>query len=239
MPEVLLTLAESRPETTEVRRFRFTPNPAVAHRAGQYLMLRMEAPGDARGPSRTFTIASSPTEPGGFLIATRITASVFKQRLASLPVGTQLKARAPIGTFTLPDVDGQTLVFLAGGIGATPFRAMARYAADGGLRHEILLLHACRVPEEIVFRKDFEAIAARNLRFRVIVTITDPKESATVWSGPTGPIDADFLQRHVGLLDDAIVYAAGPPAIVDAMISAAASRGVPKERLRAERFTGY
>ncbi len=239
MPEVLLTLAESRPETTEVRRFRFTPNPAVAHRAGQYLMLRMEAPGDARGPSRTFTIASSPTEPGGFLIATRITASVFKQRLASLPLGTQLKARAPIGTFTLPDVDGQRLVFLAGGIGVTPFRAMAQYAADSGLRHEILLLHSCRTPEEIVFRKDLGAIGARNPRFRVVVTITRPEDSSSPWSGPTGDIDMDFLQRHAAPLDDATVYAAGPPAIVDAMIAAAASRGVPKARLRAERFTGY
>ena len=239
MPEVLLTLAETRRETPDVRSFVFTPNAPVGHRAGQYLMLRMDAPGDSRGPSRTFTISSSPTEGDRIMITTRVSPSPFKQRLGSLPPGTELKARVPMGTFTLPENPAPWVVFLADGIGITPFRAIIRYATDVELPTDILLLYSCRTPEDIVFRNELEDLAHRNPRLRIVTTVTRPEESTTAWPGPTRHVDADFLREHAGPLDDALVYAAGPPAMVEDMLGAAASLGVPKERLRAERFTGY
>ena len=90
-----------------------------------------------------------------------------------------------------------------------------------------------------MFRREFEELANRNPRLRIAMTVTRPDEPSTPWMGPTGHLDADFLRGHAGGLDDAMVYAAGPPAMVDAMLAAAASLGVPKDRLRAERFTGY
>ena len=173
------------------------------------------------------------------MITTRLTSSTFKQRLASLPPGTELKARAPIGIFTLPDPPISRVVFLADGIGATPFRAMSRYATDVGLPTQIDFLYSSLTPEDIVFRGELEDLARRNPRLRIVTTITRPEDSMTAWGGPTGYLDADFLRDHAGRLDDAVVFAAGPPAMVDAILAAAASLGVPKDRLRAERFTGY
>ena len=239
MPEVLLTLAETRRETPDVRSFVFTPSAPVGHRAGQYLMLRMDAPGDPRGPSRTFTISSSPTEGDRIMITTRVSPSPFKQRLAGLPPGTELRARAPMGTFALHEDASKRAIFLAGGIGITSFRAMIRYAMDADLPHEILLLYSCRTVEEIALRRELEMLAARNPRFRMVITVTRPAESVERWDGPTSRIDAQFLKEHAGPLDDAIVYAAGPPATVEYLLRAALSLGVPNEKTRAERFTGY
>jgi len=239
MPEVVLTLVGSRPETPSVRSFFFESSPPASWSAGQYLMLRMEAPGDPRGPSRMFTISASPSEPRIMITTHVANRSPFKERLASLEFGTPLKGRVPMGTFILHEPGPRRAVFLAPGIGITPFRAIARQATDADLPHEILLLYSCRTPEEIVFRRDLEIMEEDNPRFRTVVTITRAEESKERWDGPTGHIDAAFVRKHAGSLDDAVVYVAGPPSTVEGLLRVVEELQVPKDRVRAERFTGY
>ena len=239
MTEVVLSLVSSRPETPSVRSFMFTSEPPAKWDAGQYLMLRMEAPGDPRGPSRMFTISASPTEPRVMITTHVVNRSPFKEKLAGLPFGTPLKARVPMGTFGLHDDATKRAVFLAGGIGITPFRSMIRRATDAGLPQDILLLYSARTPEEIVFRRDLEILEDDNPLFKMVTTITRMEDSTEHWDGLTGHIDAAFVRKHAGPLDDAIVYAAGPPASVQGLVDLVAGLGVPKERIRAERFTGY
>ena len=95
MPELVLTLVGTRPESRDVRSFLFTPSAPVGHRAGQYLMLRMEAPGDPRGPSRTFTISSSPTEGERVMITTRLTSSTLDRKSTRLNSSHIQKSRMP------------------------------------------------------------------------------------------------------------------------------------------------
>lgn len=238
MAAVKLVLRRSWEEARDTRSFAFETQGLPPAQPGQYLMLRMEAPDDPRRGSRTFTIASSPTEPD-VVITTRLReGSAFKRRLASLPVGGSLEARGPMGRFTLPDED-RPLLFLAGGIGVTPFRAMIRYAMDTGRRAGITLLASDRTPDLIPYRQEMDAWARAHAWLRVERTITRPQEALQPWSGRTGRLDEDWIRSAVDGLDARIAFAAGPPAFVEDAAGRLRSLGFSDDRIRTERFAGY
>src|SRR5436305_11250499 len=90
-------------------------------RAGQSLDLTLVDPPetDGEGDTRTFSIASPPFEPE-LMIATRMRDTAFKRVLAR-GAETALRIDGPAGSFTLHENAQRPAVFLAGGIGITPF----------------------------------------------------------------------------------------------------------------------
>jgi len=104
---------------------------------------------DPRGPQHPFSIAGT----GGhdtIQIATRIRESVWKKNLLEMPLGAKVEIEGPWGEFVLPKEPGD-VVMLAGGIGVTPFRAMAEDASARSLLHDLALIHSNRTPEETPF----------------------------------------------------------------------------------------
>ena len=121
--------------------FTFTPEKTKDFTAGQYLewTLPEGKKGDSKGNRRYFTIASSPTEPDVRLGVRMADApSTFKQTLMKLEVGDTISAGQLAGDFTLPSNPKTKLVFIAGGIGVTPFRSMVQYILDTGKRDVIM-----------------------------------------------------------------------------------------------------
>jgi nitrite reductase/ring-hydroxylating ferredoxin subunit len=113
---------------TDVMSFRFSRsddqnNSTLNYRAGQYSVLDLGTKEDPEGPTRSFTIASSPTEKDAIMITTRIRNTQFKQKLSKLEEGTVVKVTAPAGKFTLPQDYSRSLVFLSGRIAVTPLEA--------------------------------------------------------------------------------------------------------------------
>lgn len=118
-----LTLLEVRDEGENIKTFIFKSNRRLNYAAGQYGIWFM--PRFIKGkPGRLFTVASSPEE-GIVQLSTRIGPSDFKQKLNRLNVGDTIFMEGPIGQFTLPEPLPQEIVFVAGGIGVTPIRAIA------------------------------------------------------------------------------------------------------------------
>lgn len=238
MPPVLLRLVESRPEATDTMAFRFQADGLPRAVAGQYLLVKLDAPGDARNGSRSFTMANAPSEPH-VLIVTRIrSASPFKLRLASMKPGDTMEARGPMGKFTLHQGAAPTL-FLAGGIGITPFRSMIKDAIDSGRTAPVTLLVSDRTPEMIPFRKEMDEWAAAHPWLALHRTVTRPGESGQPWAGRVGRIDPSWIQECSADLGHAIAYVAGPPRFVDDMSTHLAALGFPPGRVRSERFLGY
>lgn len=97
--------------------------------AGQYI--RVTVPkllyDDQKGPSRVFTIASSPNEKNKLAIAFRDSESGFKKTLLELSQGSLVEIEGPFGYFTLPKNTSRPLIFIASGIGITPFLSMIRF----------------------------------------------------------------------------------------------------------------
>lgn len=207
---------------------------------GQFcrLTLNIPDPGE-RGSSRFFSIASSPTEKDYLMIATNSDHTPFKKSLFSLPPKTAVQITAPYGSFILRPEESNPHIFLAGGIGITPFRSMIRYASDLSLSLPITLFSSFSLVEDIIFKKEFEQIEKKHSWFKFVQTITQPQNSKLAWEGTIGRIDQQFIRKYVTNLPSSLFYIAGPPAMVDAMTDIVKSLGVDESHIRKEKFTGY
>lgn len=193
---------------------------------------------DAKGNTRTFSIVSAPSE-NIVTVATRMRDSAFKRTLKGAATGTRARLGTPGGEFTLDPDDSRPAVFLAGGIGITPFVSMSRHAANERLARPIRLFYSNRRPEDAPFLDELMALGERNPNFRCVATMTEPEKSARAWHGERGFVDRAMLGRHLDDLGSAVHYIAGPPAMVAAMQQLLAAAGVGAEAVRTDEFYGY
>jgi len=210
-------------------------------KAGQYLDITLVNPpeSDSQGITRTFSIASAPYE-SELLVATRMRNSAFKRVLGALPPGTEFKIEGgPMGSFTLHKNHAKPAVFLAGGIGITPFLSILRQAAEEKLPHFLHLFYSNRRPEDAAFLRDLQELARLNANFTFIPSMSEMEKSKLDWHGERGFIDRAMLMRHSTDLHGAIYYAAGPPAMVAAMRQMLTDAGTDEDAIRTEEFAGY
>ncbi len=209
-------------------------------RPGQYVDLTLLNPPetDAEGTARSFTVASAPYEEE-IMVATRVRDSAFKRVLGRLEPGAEVEIEGPMGSFTLHHNSSRPAVFLAGGIGITPFLSITRQAAYDRLPHRIYLFYSNHRPEDAAFLDSLAALEKANPRFRLIATMTDMDRSSTAWSGETGFIDAAMVRRYLEKLEEHIFYVAGPPEMVSDMRRMLIDAGADEDDLRTEEFSGY
>jgi ferredoxin-NADP reductase len=210
----------------------------VDFQPGQYFFVELIDPPyeDDKGARRHISVVTSPTERGVLGLATRLRDSAFKKSLAELEVGAEVEVEPPKGKFVLPEDTSRSYVFVAGGIGITVFRSMLRYIEDRGLPYDVTLLYSNRNRKETAFLDELEAYAARNSRFRLVLSMTDDPG----WPGETRRFDAAVFRDLVGnLLGEATFMVAGPPGFTDAMKEALPEAGVSDDRLIADSYSGY
>ena len=130
-------------------------------------------------------------------------------------------------------------VFLAGGIGITPFLSMVRQMAHDKTAHQLYLFFSNRRPEDAPFLELLAETAKQNPNFHLIATMTEMDKSHRAWSGETGVIDREMLTRHLPSLDGPIFYVAGPADMVTAMRKMLAEAQVDEDDVRSEEFAGY
>ena len=193
---------------------------------------------DSSGSVRSLSIASSP-EDQDLVVATRIRDSAFKRVLSSSPLNTEVELEGPMGSFTLHNNAAKPAVFLAGGIGITPFSSMIRHATQAKLPHHLFLFYSNRRPEDAAFLRILQELEKENSNFRFIPTMTAMDKSQQAWTGETGVIDREMLGRYLPILQGPIYYTAGPPAMVAAMRQMLNAAGVDEDDVRAEEFAGY
>jgi len=220
--------------------FHFTRPPGFEFRPGQSIDMTLVDPPetDGEGNTRAFSIASPPFE-NQLTVATRMRDSAFKQVLRNASPGLEVKIESPGGSFTLHKNPTKPAVFLAGGIGITPFVSMARQAAKEKALQRLYLFYSNRRPEDAAFLDLLAALPAENPNFNFIATMTAMEKSRRKWTGETGNIDRDMLLRHVPEPIGPIYYLAGPPEMVVAMRKTLMSAGVDEDDMRTEEFSGY
>lgn len=220
--------------------FHFERPSGFEFRAGQFVDLTLLHPGemDSQGAARTFTIASAPYE-DELVLATRMRNTAFKRVLGALPPGAEVRLEGPMGSFTLHRNPAKAAVFLAGGIGITPFRSILRQAAVEKLSHQLYLFYSNRRPEDTAFLKELKTLASANSHFIFVPTMTEMKNSQMPWQGNCGFINREMLVEHFCELHGPIYYAAGPPEMVAAMRQMLIRLGVDDDDIRTEEFGGY
>lgn len=207
---------------------------------GQYV--RMYLPGtdiDGRGDKRPFTLASSPFEKEHVMIITRVIQSTFKKRLSELSVGEKIKFYGPMGGFVLHEEEKSEQVFLAGGIGITPFLSMISYVDGKKLPLKITLFVSFSTVEDVIFKEKLEEIAQRNRNIKMVYTVTKPEESRLPWNGETGRISEELIRKYIKDYLKTLYCIVGPPAMVSAIEELVSKMGVSSQRILIENFTGY
>ena len=218
--------------------FRLEKPAGFQFKAGQAIVLELlDPPAEDGQKRRTFSLVSAPFE-STLVIATRMRDTAFKRALRALPDGASLKLTGPIGQFTLADA-ARPAVFIAGGIGITPFMSMLRQAAQNQSPQTLLLLYSNRRPEDAAFLEELQALERQNRNFRLVATMTEMSKSARAWSGQTGFVDAALISRATHGLQAPVIYVVGPPAMVLAMQETLRGAGVSDEDIRSEEFYGY
>jgi len=216
--------------STKAGEFRYLSNQAV----------RLALPGveDPWGAVRAFSLSSSPSEKGHIAITCKISDTPFKQALAQLQPGDTAEIYGPLGSFLF---DGtRPSVFIAGGIGITPFRGMLRYAADTNDSSEKRLLYSARVPEEFVFREELDALARASPHVKIHYTVTRPSDSKAAWTGRVGRIPPAWVREIAAPLDHPKFYVCGLPQMVEEMVtSLQGPLGIPEDDIDWEMFRGY
>jgi len=219
--------------------FRFEKPSGWTFKAGQYLDMTLLDPSetDSEGNVRSFTIASAPHEET-LMVATRMRDTAFKRVLRTMPFGTAVKIEGPSGDLILKK-DSRAAIFLAGGIGITPFRSIVHWAAKEKLPNRIVLFYSNRRPEDAPFLAELQSLERDNPKYKVVASMTEMEKSHQPWNGETGLIDREMLARHVKGAALPIYYIAGPPAMVNSLHEMLNKAGVKKNDIRAEEFTGY
>ena len=233
---------------TDIMSFKFSRTDEqnyLNYKAGQYSVVDLGTKEDPEGPTRSFTIASSPTEQDFILISTRIRDTPFKKKLAGLDIGSLVNVTAPMGEFVLPLNYSNPLVFLSGGIGVTPFRSMLKYATDSQLPVQITVFDANRNQINILYKTEFDEWARTNKNLKIVYTIADDPpavDKEDKWRGQRGYINKAMLNKQLtsNELDNSIFYICGPPGMLNAMQKLLeVDLNIPKQRIKIEEFTGY
>lgn len=239
----VLRVAEVIEETPSTRSFVLAaPDggvPALDYRAGQHLTLVVDAGGAAQ--RRCYSFSTSPLA-GGLPAITvkRVADGVVSRHLhEQVHVGDTLTALDPTGEFTLETdpAASRHLVMIAGGVGITPLVSLAETVLRAEPASRVTLLTGNRCEQEIVFRGRLEALAAE---FAPRLAVRHALEEAPRdWTGLRGALDGPrtlaALEALGGPAADAC-FVCGPEPMMQSVCAALETAGVPRERIRTERF---
>ena len=223
---MILTLYEKEHLVDNVWAFRFRPSEPLTWTAGQYV--RVELPHDnpdEEGARRWFTNSAAPYE-GILQITTRVTDTTFKQALFQLEIGsTNLRLiEAPEGDFVWQDAN-MPVVFVAGGIGITPFRSIIKQRIHDGQALNLSLVYGSRSPE-VPFKDELSGWMG-----------SDPTLKVHYVSG--SPLTAEALIAELSTLNSSLVYVSGPEPMVEALSDDLKKHGLPEAQLKQDFFPNY
>lgn len=234
-----LLVSEIFEETPGVKTFRLTDVaggklPFVTL-PGQFLGLTVIPNGQV--VKRSYTIASSPTQPD----YCEITVKHEEQGIVSgylhqqVHVGELLQITAPAGIFTFTEPDGDSVVLIAGGVGITPFMSSIRYLTDRSWKGDIYLFFSCRNKRSLIFRDELEYLQERHPNLHVFIVLTRP-EGPLKDTYLSGHISKAMLTGHVPDIATRRIHICGPPKMIDAVSQMLNELDVPKENVKTELF---
>ncbi|OGL62682.1 hypothetical protein A3C09_02795 [Candidatus Uhrbacteria bacterium RIFCSPHIGHO2_02_FULL_47_44] len=225
-------------ETEQVCDFAFTPDKKLHFQPGQYLewTLPLKTP-DSRGNRRYFTIASAPSDEEVHLGVRldRAHASAFKKQLLELKQGDDLVASHLAGEFTTPKDPSQKMVWIAGGIGVTPFRSMIRELAKTGGTRDVHLFYCANTESDFAYKNEFTEWCSK---IGVCTSYVVGKPSPT-WTGMSGYLTREVIEKEAPDYLTRLFYFSGPPMMVENYVKLVKSMGVPKKQIKTDYFPGF
>ncbi len=202
--------------------FYFEPEQKLNYIAGQFIELTLPFKTDElRGNKRWFTLSSSPDEKYLF-ITTRIypKKSHFKEALNSLEKGQEVDVSLPMGDFVLPKNAGEELVFIAIGIGITPYRSIVHYLPQEKKKRKITLIFANKDFEDFIFDDLFSSAEISYIKHH-------------------GKLDLTDVKSYIPSLGSKTIYLSGPERTVENLYKDLLADEIKPEHISVDYFHNY
>ncbi len=193
------------------------------HRSGQFLFVRFPREKDLN-ESHPFTISSAPSE-DDLRLTIKASGDFTRELFAQLKAGSDAIIEGPYGMFNYK-TGGPRQIWIAGGIGLTPFLSFLR-DMDGSLAHDIDLYYTVRHPEEAIFLEEIEAADQKNSRLKVYIRYSAKDGSLKI---------EDIVKNAGGDVRSHHVYMCGPLPMTMAFEKKFLDLGLPKDNLHYEEF---
>ncbi|MCH2159829.1 MAG: FAD-binding oxidoreductase [Oleiphilaceae bacterium] len=218
--------------STKTFRVRSARGALPPFQAGQYINLFVNI--DGVETARPYAISSCPTHRDYYDLTVKIVKGGFVTNylLNDVEVGQTFSATSPIGTFYYnPIIHGKKLVFLAGGSGGAPARAMIESVLSRGVDADFYLVYGNSFAEDVIFQDTFRALAQKHENFHVMEVISRPEEG---YEGLTGYLTGELINEAVSGVDEVMFYVCGPTPFNDFCKSELKALSVADKRIRIE-----
>lgn len=237
-PRRSLKFMHRHKEADGIESFVFEGKKGLNFNAGQYLEWTLpQHKSDSRGNRRYLTVSSSPSESRVmFTIKLPERMSSFKAGLQKLHPGDKILAGQLSGRFILPHSEKTKMVWLAGGIGITPFRSMAKYMTDFEQTRDVNLVYFAVSPDEFAFKDVFNEAEPYGLKTIYGVTGRDIPKS---WDGHTGGLNKRMLISVIPDYTERLFYISGPYGFVTSSEQALLDLGISPKQIITDYFPGY
>jgi predicted ferric reductase len=208
--------------------------PVYNYRPGQFHFLTLYRSAETRHEQHPFTIASSPANRSTICCSIKASGD-YTATIGKTIVGDRAALLGPFGRFScLLHPTENNLVFIAGGIGITPFMSMLRHMAATAALCDVVLFYGNRTEKDIAFSKELEEIAAKQApRLRVIHVLS---RADSDWRGERGHITVELIERQCEKLPGRVFYLCGPPAMMMGLAKNLKKAGVKPRNIRRESF---
>ncbi len=238
--KLLLFVKEKLPIAQDTVDFVFGLPKKLSFVPGQYMEWTLAHKGvDSRGNRRYFTLASSPTEEEIRIgVKFYVSGSSYKKAMLLLTNNNPVVTAGMAGEFTMPEDPNQKCVFIAGGIGITPFRSMIKYLLDTNQKRPIVLIYSNKTKDEIVYT-DIFAEAATKLGIKTVYTLTDEQSVPVDWQGRVGRIDATMIQQEIPDFGERLFYLSGPHTMVAGFEKTLSEMRIPSSQIKKDFFPGF
>ncbi len=238
--KLLLTLKDRIPLAKDTYEFVFTSDRKLKFTAGQYLEWTLaHDKADSRGIRRYFTIASAPHSTD-YRIGVKFynPSSSYKKKLLSLKRGDPIIASQLAGDFTLPANKKKKLVFIAGGIGVTPFRSMIEDMLEKKEKRDIVMIYSNKTVEDIAYG-DLLNRAVRELGLRIIPVITEQTPAMLATKQYPATVDQHLILSYIPDYEQRLVYISGPHGMITAFSDLLSQLGVSRFNIKKDFFPGF
>lgn len=209
-----------------------TAGARLSYCAGQAALVGLAG----RGARKPYSIASAPEEQRRSGVLEFLVESgpdgVPSPNLEGVGAGSVVDVEGPAGGFTLPRRLPRELLFIAGGTGIAPMRAMIASALARRHPPSITLLYSARTPREFAFSAEWRRLS-RQGRIRLRRTVTRGADAG--WRGRRGRIQLAWVRACVRGRDP-LCFVCGPDAFVIGLIDMLREAGVQSGRIRRERY---
>lgn len=208
------------------QRFEFCPGQAV-----------MAAP-HGNDERRPYSIACSPertAESGQLeLLVALESGAEADVHLSQVAIGGLLDIEGPLGHFTFPDVPAQERVlFVAGGTGIAPLRAMLDHALRRKAAPRMAMLYSARRSDEFAFIEELRRHVGDG-RIELHQTVT--RDDSAAWEGARGRIGRVHFESVLPDPARTLCFVCGPPLLVTESVATLSALGVPAEQIRTEQW---